>query len=130
MKVVWAADEEQDLFGRSVKGTAECALEVARDALERVHGEGGERQRGRDLLATLQRFRRTWSAVGDGDGERPEVQGARLGRLAAETFVEWVLAGRDRLGEFGPRVAQPHEHYVISERARLPLFVDTYARWR
>lgn len=133
-RVIWSADEGKELFGRVLVQTVERPLEVLRDAIAAVHGEA-ERQRARDRLATLQRFRATWRAVGEGEGERPEVQSARLGRVAAETFVEWVLAGGApgaptvSLGPFGVRAAGATEHYALSGAAKIPLFLDVFARW-
>ncbi len=133
-RVIWSADEGKELFGRVLVQSAERPLEVLRDAIASVQAET-ERARARDRLATLQRFRATWRTVGEGDGERLEVQSARLGRIAAETFVEWALAANVpgaaalTLGSFGTRATSPAEHYVIAGPAKLPLFLDVYARW-
>ncbi len=133
-RVLWTADEAKELFGRVLVQSVERPLEVLRDAIAAVHGEA-ERQRARDRLATLQRFRATWRAVGEGEGDRVEVQSARLGRVAAETFVEWALgapapgAPAVTLGHFGVRAANPTEHFVIAGAAKLPLFLDVFARW-
>jgi hypothetical protein len=71
----------------------------------------------------------TWRALGDGETERPEVMCARLGRVAAETFLAWVLEGSGLvLGRFGHRATTPVEHYVLNGAFRLPLFVDPYVR--
>ncbi len=113
--------------------SAEHPLEVLRDAIAAVHAET-ERARARDRLATLQRFRATWRTVGEGDGERVEIQSARLGRVAAETFVEWALSSPSpgvasvAIGAFGTRATAPTEHYVIAGQAKLPLYLDVYAR--
>jgi hypothetical protein len=132
-RVLWTADEGKELFGRVLVQNVERPLEVLRDALAAVQGES-ERQRARDRLATLQRFRATWRGVGEGEGDRLEVQGARLARIAAETFLEWVLATPTpgaptlALGSFGLRAAAPREQYVIAGAAKIPLFVDVFAR--
>jgi hypothetical protein len=132
-RVLWTADEGKELFGRVLVQGVERPLEVLRDALAAVQGEA-ERQRARDRLATLQRFRATWRGVGEGEGERPEVQGARLARVAAETFLEWALtpsapgAPAVTLGSFGVRSAAPREQYVVAGSVKLPLFVDVFAR--
>lgn len=132
-RVIWSADEGKELFGRVLVQGVERPLEVLRDALNAVQGES-ERQRARDRLATLQRFRGTWRGVGEGEGETPEVQGARLARLAAETFLEWVTtpAGPGAppviLGSFGVRTTSPREQYVVAGPVKLPLFVDAFAR--
>ena len=132
-RVLWTADEGKELFGRVLVQGVERPLEVLRDALAAVQGEA-ERQRARDRLATLQRFRATWRGVGEGEGERPEVQGARLARVAAETFLEWALtpsapgAPTVTLGSFGVRAAAPREQYVVAGSVKLPLFVDVFAR--
>lgn len=128
VRLIWSADEGKELFGRVLTGTTERPLEVLRDALQAARGEV-ERQRARDRLATLQRFRATWRALGEGDPERPEVQIARLGRVAAETFVEWALAGSGLVaGSFGLRASAPAEHYVITPTVRLPLYRDALGR--
>ncbi len=132
-RVLWSADEGRELFGRVLVQGAERPLEVLRDAIAAVHGET-ERQRARDRLATLQRFRATWRAVGDGESDRIDVQCARLGRVAVETFVDWVSADATTgapslvLGSFGVRAASAAEHYVIAGGAKLPLFLDVFAR--
>jgi hypothetical protein len=126
VRLLWTADEAKELFGRVVVHNAERPLEVLKDALAAVRGEA-ERQRARDRLATLQRFRNTWRAVGDGDGEATAVQAARLGRVAAETFIEWALHGAP-IGGFGFRQATPGEHFTLGEGARVPLYLDVFAR--
>ncbi len=132
-RVIWTADEGKELFGRVLVQSAEHPLEVLRDAIAAVHAET-ERARARDRLATLQRFRATWRTVGEGDGERVEIQSARLGRVAAETFVEWALSSPSpgvasvAIGSFGTRATAPTEHYVIAGQAKLPLYLDVYAR--
>ncbi|MBI5514512.1 MAG: hypothetical protein HY909_12130 [Deltaproteobacteria bacterium] len=125
-RLLWTADEAKELFGKVIVHNAERPLEVLKEALSAVHGEV-ERQRARDRLATLQRFRNTWRAVGDGDGEQPAVQAARLGRVAAETFAEWALNGA-AIGSFGFRQATAAEHFTLGEGARLPLYLDVFAR--
>lgn len=133
-RVLWSADEGKELFGRVVLQNVERPLEVLRDALAAVHGEA-ERFRARERLATLQRFRATWRAVGDGDGERLEVQSTRLARVAAETFTEWVIgapapgAPTVTPGSFGVRAQNAAEHYTLQGAARIPLFLDVFARW-
>jgi hypothetical protein len=128
VRVIWSADEGKELFGRVVTGSTERPLEVLRDAMQAVRAET-ERQRARDRLATLQRFRGTWRALGEGDPERPEVQVARLGRVAAETFCAWALEGSGLVaGNFGLRSAAPAEHYVITPTVRLPLYRDALLR--
>lgn len=128
VRLIWTADEGKELFGRVVTGSTERPLEVLRDALQAVRSEV-ERQRARDRLATLQRFRGTWRALGEGDPERTEVQMGRLGRIAAETFVSWALAGSSLVaGNFGMRSPTPTEHYVITPTVRLPLFRDALGR--
>ncbi len=126
-RVIWSADDGRELFGRVLVHTTERPLEVLGDALSAVHSEA-ERTRTRDRLATLQRFWMTWRSVGDGAGEQPDVQCARLGRVAAETFVHWAMADAP-LGSFGVRATAPREHYAISPAYRLPLYLDGYARW-
>lgn len=128
VRLIWAADEGKELFGRVIAGGTERPLEVLRDALLAVRGES-ERQRARDRLATLQRFRASWRALGDGDPERTDVQIARLGRIAAETFVSWVLAGSGLVaGNFGLKSVAPGDHYVITPTVRLPLYRDALGR--
>ena len=88
-----------------------------------------ERQRARDRLATLQRYAMTWRSVGEGEGDRPEVLCARLGRVAAETFIAWVMEGSGLvLGRFGQRASTPTEHYALNPTFRVPLFVDPHLR--
>lgn len=128
VRLIWTADEGKELFGRVVTGTTERPLEVLRDALQAVRADA-ERLRARDRLATLQRFRGTWRALGEGDPERTEVQMGRLGRVAAETFVSWALAGGSLVaGNFGLRATTPTDHYVITPTVRLPLFRDALGR--
>ncbi len=132
-RVLWTADEGKDLFGRVLVQSAERPLEVLRDAIAAVHGDA-ERLRARDRLATLQRFRATWRTVGEGDNDRVEVQAARLARVAADTFIEWVMgapspgAAAVTLGSFGLRATAPAEQYVIAGAAKIPLFLDVFAR--
>ncbi len=127
-RVIWSADEGKELFGRVVLPNAERPLDVLRDALSAVRSDP-ERQRARDRLATLQRYAMTWRAVGDGEPDRPEVQCARLGRVAAETFIAWVMEGSGLvLGRFGQRALAPTEHYALSGAFRVPLFVDPHLR--
>jgi hypothetical protein len=133
-RILWTADEAKELFGRSLTQGVERPLEIFRDALAAVHGEQ-ERQRARNRLATLQRFRATWRSIGDGESERIEVQCARLGRIAAETFIEWALSDPSPgappvlLGNFGVRATAANEHYAMTTNAKIPLFVDVFARW-
>lgn len=127
-RVLWAADEGKELFGRVVLPNAERPLDVLRDALIAVRNDP-ERARARDRLATLQRFAMTWRALGEGEPERPEVLCARLGRAAAETFLAWVMEGSGLvLGRFGQRATSPTEHYALNGAFRLPLFVDPHLR--
>jgi len=128
-RVLWTADDGKELFGRVVVGGAERSLEVLRDTLTAVHSDI-ERVRARDRLATLQRFAATWRGAGEGDVERPDVLAARLGRVAAEHFLRWVLEapGGFVLGGFGLRAAPAQEHYTLSPQCRMPLFVDVFAR--
>ncbi|MBP6832887.1 MAG: hypothetical protein KA978_19015, partial [Deltaproteobacteria bacterium] len=123
-RVIWTADEGKELFGRVVLPSAERPLDVLRDSLLAVRSEP-ERARARDRLATLQRFAMTWRSVGDGESDRPEVMCARLGRVAAESFLSWVMEGSGLvLGRFGQRATAPVEHYSLNGPFRLPLFVD------
>lgn len=127
-RVVWTANEGRDLFGRTVSGGAERSLEVLRDAMQAVHADA-ERERARGRLATLQRFAASWRVMGEGEPERPEVQCARLGRVAAEHFVAWVLAGSGLvLGPFGLRAGAAPDQYALSGAYRLPLLVDPLLR--
>ncbi len=127
-RVIWTADEGKELFGRVVLPNAERPLDVLRDSLLAVRSDP-ERARARDRLATLQRYAMTWRSMGDGESERPEVMCARLGRVAAESFLAWVMEGSGLvLGRFGQRAATPAEHYTLNGPFRLPLFVDPYVR--
>lgn len=125
-KVLWTADSAQELFGRLVVGTSVRSLEVLRDGIAAVQSDT-TRNRTRDRLATLQRFQATWNAVGDADDATPASQAARLGRIAATTFVRWVM-GNLQLGAFGHRATAPREYFLLTPEARLPLFQDPYAR--
>ncbi|MBL8603452.1 MAG: hypothetical protein JNK72_16125 [Myxococcales bacterium] len=128
-RILWTHDDGKELCGRVVFNQTERALEVLRDGLNAVMSET-ERARCRDRLATLQRFAATWRSVGEGDAERPEVQAARLGRVAVEHFLHWVLGapGGFVIGQFGLKAAAPAEHYVLGLNARLPLYLDVFAR--
>lgn len=127
-RVIWAADEGKELFGRVVLPNAERPLDVLRDALLAVRSDP-ERLRARDRLATLQRFAMTWRSLGEGESDRPEVMCARLGRVAAETFIAWVMEGSGLvLGRFGQRATAPAEHYTLNGPFRVPLFVDPHLR--
>lgn len=128
VRVIWTADEGKELFGRVLASGTERPLEVLRDALQAVRADP-ERQRARERLATLQRFLATWRALGEGDPERSEVQVARLGRVAAESFVTWALAGSGLVaGNFGLKSAAPADHYVITPTLRLPMYRDALGR--
>lgn len=127
-RVIWSADEGKELFGRVVLPNAERPLDVLRDALLAVRADP-ERQRARDRLATLQRFAATWRALGEGESDRPEVMCARLGRVAAETFIAWAMEGSGLvLGRFGQRATAAAEHYTLNGPFRVPLFVDPHLR--
>ncbi len=122
-RVTWSAFDDRELFGRAVQAGYERSIEVFRDALAAVRADE-QRERARDRLATLQRFAATWRAVGEGDDPSTWL-GPRLGRVAAETFVAWVLDGSGfALGRFGTRSRRAGAHFELGGGARLPLFAD------
>ena len=54
---------------------------------------------------------------------------ARLGRVAAETFLGWVMEGSGLvLGRFGQRATTTVEQYTLNGPFRLPVFLDPYVR--
>lgn len=127
--LVWAADEGQELFGRAKVNESTTTLEIWPRGLQLVLGEQ-ERARARDRRATLQRFARCWSTRGEGKDEDPTVQGERLGRIAAEHFLAWAMAGAEgALGRFGPLTQRAPERFALGREHALPLFLDDYARW-
>lgn len=123
-RVVWSSNDGRELFGRTVSSGAERSLEVLRDALNAVRSDT-ERERARGRLATLQRFAMSWRSLGDGESDKPDVQCSRLGRIAAEHFLSWVLTNSGLvLGSFGLCAGAPSEHYTLSGPYRLALLTD------
>jgi hypothetical protein len=118
--IVWR-ETGDELFGLArAADVNSTTIQVRPKALQWAN-EINTRARAQDRRATLFRFALTWEDRGAKGG--PDMIGDRIGAIAAQTFVRWVL-GDGHVKLFGPRGTAPDEQFTLLEGVRLPLFLD------